>query len=171
VAISYRQLHSRLIWEPRYIAAARTRITGNTSCDHYFCVMSPWITENTCHVLPTYCCVTSPCMRCIAMVHVWTQRKHFHSIVEWRMYWNMFTGLLPSNALSKSVTICLSHMQFVTFHDVIRLSTPHPNPMPGITPFLLSAITSLMCYWSFGVLFMTISIEASVFKRKLCVIY
>jgi hypothetical protein len=40
---------------------------------------------NTCHVIPTHCCVTSPRMRCIATAHVRTRKKNFHSIVAWRM--------------------------------------------------------------------------------------
>jgi hypothetical protein len=109
VAISYCQLNSHLFWEPRYIAAAWTRITGNTSRDCYCCVTSPRITENTSH--DPYTCVTSPCMPCIAAIHAQTQRKHFHSIVAWRVCWDVFTGLLPSNALSKSVTILMFSMQ------------------------------------------------------------
>jgi hypothetical protein len=105
MSISYSQLNSQLFWEPHYIAVAWTSIIGNTSCDHYCCMMSVRITENTCHVMPTHCCVMSPCIHCIVTVHERTQRKHFHSIVAWCVCWNMFTGLLPSNALSKSVTI------------------------------------------------------------------
>jgi hypothetical protein len=33
VAISYQKLNCQLFWEPRYIALAWTRITGNTSRD------------------------------------------------------------------------------------------------------------------------------------------
>jgi hypothetical protein len=117
VAISYCQLNSELFWEPRYIAVARTRITRNTSHDCYCCVTSPQITENTCHVIPTHSCVTS-CMCCIAMVHAWTQRKHFHGTGAWCVCWNVYTGLLPSNALGKSVTICsLCICSFATDKD------------------------------------------------------
>jgi hypothetical protein len=69
------------------------------------CVTSPRITENTCHVIPSHCCVTSPRNRCISTVHARTRRKHFHSIVAWRLCWNVYNGLLPSNSLSKSVTV------------------------------------------------------------------
>jgi hypothetical protein len=47
----------------------------------------------------------SPRMRCIATVLARTRRKHFHSIVAWRVCWKVFIGLLPINALRKSVTI------------------------------------------------------------------
>jgi hypothetical protein len=43
VAVFYRQLNSRLCWEPRYILGARKHITANT-----------------CHMIATHCCVTSP---------------------------------------------------------------------------------------------------------------
>jgi hypothetical protein len=37
---------------------------------------------------------------------VWRHRSvHFRHIVAWRVCWNVFTGSLPRNALSKSITI------------------------------------------------------------------
>jgi hypothetical protein len=105
--ISYCKLNSQLIWEPRYIAMAWTRITGNTSHDRYCCVTSPRITENTCHVIPAHYCVTPQRMRCIGMVHARTRRKHFHSIVVWPVCWNVFNGLLPSNGLHNPVFLLL----------------------------------------------------------------
>jgi hypothetical protein len=45
VATSYRQLNSRLCWEPCYIAVVQTRIIENTSRDRYSCLTSPRITE------------------------------------------------------------------------------------------------------------------------------
>jgi hypothetical protein len=59
VAISYRQLNSRTLGALLY-SRGQTRITRNTSRDRYCCLTSPRITEDTCHVIPTHCCVTSP---------------------------------------------------------------------------------------------------------------
>jgi hypothetical protein len=105
VAISYSQLNTQLFWEPRYIAAARTRIIRNTSRDRHSLLCDVTAYHRKHHVIPTHCCVTSPRMRCIATVHAWTKRKHFHRIVARRVCWNMLTEPLPSNALRKSVTI------------------------------------------------------------------
>jgi hypothetical protein len=74
-----------LSWKSLYTAVVQTQIAGNTSRDIYCCVTSPRITGNTCHVIPTHRCVTSPRMRCIATVHVRTQRINFHSTVARRM--------------------------------------------------------------------------------------
>jgi hypothetical protein len=46
-------------------------------------------------------------MRYIATDHSPKRRKHFRSVVAWRMRCNVPTGLPSSNALSKSVTICI----------------------------------------------------------------
>jgi hypothetical protein len=73
------------------IDAARTCIRENTSHDRY-----PLLCD-TAHVRKLQACRT-------ATVCMQTQRKHFHRIV-WGVCWNMFTGPLPSNALSESVTI------------------------------------------------------------------
>jgi hypothetical protein len=67
-----------------------------------------------------HCCVTSPCASCISAVHGRTQRKHFHLIVAWRMYWNIFTEPLPSSALSKSVTVSLNQGNI----DCLQLLSP-----------------------------------------------
>jgi hypothetical protein len=75
--------------------------------------------QKTRHVIPTHCCVTSLCMPYIATVHVQTQKKNTSTVVVWRVCWNVFTGLLPSNALSKSITILMLsmpvHLHCVTY--------------------------------------------------------
>jgi hypothetical protein len=105
---------------------ARTRITGNTSRDRYCCVTSPRIAENTCLVIPTHSYVTSRGIRCIATIHARTRKKHFHSIAAWRVCWNVFTGLLPSNALSKSVAVSFSEINQITLGWVY---SPHETCM------------------------------------------
>jgi hypothetical protein len=94
------------VWEPRYIAAARTRITGNTSRDRYSLLRDvtshhrkhisrdPYtiLRDGTSHALYSngLCADT---------------KKHLQSIVAWCVGWNILTEPLPSNALRKSVTI------------------------------------------------------------------
>jgi hypothetical protein len=104
VAISYHKLNYQLFWEPRYIALAWTRITGNMSHDRYCCVTSLRITDSTCHMIFTHCCVMSLHLHCIATVQR-MRRKHFHSIVAWCVCWNVFTGLLPSHGLHNPVVM------------------------------------------------------------------
>jgi hypothetical protein len=54
------------------------------------------------HMIPTHC-VWRHCACVIATVHSWTRSRHFHSTA----VWHVATGLLPSNALNKSITVWL----------------------------------------------------------------
>jgi hypothetical protein len=115
------------IYDSRYIDAARRRIAGNTChvIATHCCVTSPPTRENTRHVFTTHCCVTSPRMRnlhghCIATVRARTQRKHFNRIIAGRVCWNVYTEPPPSNAFSKSVTILFPiHYSLSTSHSTL----------------------------------------------------
>jgi hypothetical protein len=54
---------------------------------------------------------------CILLYHLGTDHieNTFFSVVEWRMCWSVFSRLLPSNGLIKSITICSRFMHNFRF--------------------------------------------------------
>jgi hypothetical protein len=58
-------------------------------------------------------------------LNLFPQRKHFHRTVARRLCWNVFTESPPNNVLSKSITVCIEHLQIVTICNHSAIANSH----------------------------------------------